>query len=491
MRDSCCLKIEDSPILRLNISIINSKALLNWTRIDAEHYQVEYLDFRKKFNHLNTAPLRELVVQKIMTGHTPPMKNQEYYGWPIKFIKTNNVRTNKIVWEFDDFLSEKGNKTIARTSLKNGDILVTIIGATYDVVGRTAMVDELLLPANINQNIVLIRIDPKKIGRHYVNLFLNSKYWRLCLWSMSRQTEQVNLNCTEVESIEIPIPSVSFQSEIASSVQLAHAEQEKSKSLYAEAEKILLSELGLLDWKPTEGNIDIKTSDEVRLFGRCDAEFFQPKYDELFERLWKFQIKELGDLVDYIKGIEPWTDEYTENDGVPFVRVSDVDIQGIERIEKKVSFRLADEYDGKYSPKKGDILFTKDGTIGICFVVNENIKAVLSSAFLRFQKKEEIESEYLALILNSIISKLQIERLSGGAIIAHLKPSDAMTLKIPILSPVIQSKISSLIISSHEARKHSKELLERAKRAVEVFIEENEERAIYFLNERDLKVSNS
>lgn len=146
-------------------------------------------------------------------------------------------------------------------------------------------------------------------------------------------------------------------------------------------------------------------------------------------------------------------------------------------IEKMVSLELAKSYNGKYSPKKDDLLFTKDGTIGISFVVNEDMTAVLSSAFLRLRKKKQIESEYLALILNSIICKLQIERLSGGAIIAHLKPSDAMTLKIPILSPAIQSKISSLIVSSHEARTRSKELLERSKRAVEVFIEEDEEGA--------------
>jgi len=106
------------------------------------------------------------------------------------------------------------------------------------------------------------------------------------------------------------------------------------------------------------------------------------------------------------------------------------------------------------------------------------MNVILSSAFLKFKKKADIESEYLALILNSIICKLQIERLSGGAIIAHLKPSDAMTLKVPILSPTIQSKISSLIISSHEALNKSKELLEKARRAVEVFIEKDEESAM-------------
>lgn len=163
------------------------------------------------------------------------------------------------------------------------------------------MIDKTLLPANINQNVALIRVNPSKVNPYYINVFLNSKYGKLCLHSMARQTEQVNLNCTEIENIPLPLPSPSFQSSIASLVQTAHFEREKSKSLYAEAEKILLDELGLTDWKPTEENIDIKTSEEVRLFGRCDAEFFQPKYDELFARLSKFEVEELGDIVDYTK----------------------------------------------------------------------------------------------------------------------------------------------------------------------------------------------
>lgn len=109
----------------------------------------------------------------------------------------------------------------------------------------------------------------------------------------------------DLENLFIPLPSPSFQSSIASLVQTAHSEREKSKSLYAEAEKILLDALDLSDWKPTEENIDIKTSEEVRLFGRCDAEFFQPKYDELFARLSKFEVEELGGVVDYTKGVEP------------------------------------------------------------------------------------------------------------------------------------------------------------------------------------------
>ena len=58
-----------------------------------------------------------------------------------------------------------------------------------------------------------------------------------------------------------------------------------------------------------------------------------------------------------------------------------------------------------------------------------------------------------------------------------------MELLIPILSLDIQSHISSRIIASHSAREQSKTLLERAKRAVEIFIEEDEASAEIFLNQ--------
>lgn len=75
------------------------------------------------------------------------------------------------------------------------------------------------------------------------------------------------------------------------------------------------------------------------------------------------------------------------------------------------------------------------------------------------------------LIFNSIISKLQIEQLSGGAIIAHLKPSDFEQFKIPLIKPLIQIQIAEKTQESHKLREESKELLGKAKRKVEEEIE--------------------
>lgn len=457
----------------LDISIVEVNQM-EW-RLDAEFYRPSYLERNTKILNSNFLYLSDLT-EKIDVWFVGSMVSEYTEDW-ILLLQTQNVSEFFLKLSNIKMINHDFHKKLKKSQVQKWNILIARSGSFWKA--SIYMEDAIINSSDI----IIVQADEDKINSFYLTAFINSEFWQNQLIRFASGGLQWHVNLAILESLKIPLPSSSFQSSIASLVQTAHTEREKSKSLYAEAEQILLSELGLADWKPTEANIDIKTSEDVRLFGRCDAEFFQPKYDELFERLTKFQIMELGDIVDYEKGVEPGAEEYIENDGIAFVRVSDVGIQGIERIEKRISFELASTYNGRHSPRKDDILFTKDGTIGISFVMNEDMDAVLSWAFLRFRKKEgiEIECEYLALVLNSLISKLQIERLSGGAIIAHLKPSDAMTFKIPILSVATQRKLAWLIISSHNAQKLSKELLERAKRAVEMFIEEDEERARVFL----------
>ncbi len=118
---------------------------------------------------------------------------------------------------------------------------------------------------------------------------LQSKGIRLQIERYGRGNNQLNLNNEGIEALKVPLPSPTFQSQIAELVQKAYTQRELSKSLYSEAEKILLDELKLTDWKPSEVNISEKMSEEVELFGRCDAEFFQPKYDEVLEKIKKYK----------------------------------------------------------------------------------------------------------------------------------------------------------------------------------------------------------
>jgi hypothetical protein len=78
--------------------------------------------------------------------------------------------------------------------------------------------------------------------------------------------------------------------------------------------------------------------------------------------------------------------------------------------------------------------------------------------------------------------KAQIERMSGGAIIAHLKPESAMRIKVPMLARARQDELANMVLKAFEMRKEAHDLLEKAKRAVEIFIEQDEASALSYLN---------
>ena len=95
---------------------------------------------------------------------------------------------------------------------------------------------------------------------------------------------------------------------------------------------------------------------------------------------------------------------------------------------------------------------------------------------------KQVLPEYLTLVLNSVIVQQQIYRDAGGSIINHWRPDQVKATLIPILKEDAQNEIKGLIQESFSNRKISRSLLEIAKCGVEMAIEENEEKAIEWIN---------
>lgn len=91
-------------------------------------------------------------------------------------------------------------------------------------------------------------------------------------------------------------------------------------------------------------------------------------------------------------------------------------------------------------------------------------------------------SDYLTLVLNSIVVQMQAERDAGGSVIQHWKPSEIENVVIPILNEKVQTTITEKVRESFALRKKSHRLLEHAKQTVEVAIEQGEDKAIKLLN---------
>ena len=118
-------------------------------RLDAEHYQKRFSINKKKLIRFGSTSLLQLLSQPVITGHTPSMEIESYYGGDIHFVKTDNLREFTISGEFSHYLSESGNEVIKKSSLEEGDLIITIIGATHKIIGRTALVHKENLPANL------------------------------------------------------------------------------------------------------------------------------------------------------------------------------------------------------------------------------------------------------------------------------------------------------------------------------------------------------
>ncbi|MBQ3658210.1 MAG: restriction endonuclease subunit S [Bacteroidales bacterium] len=224
------------------------------------------------------------------------------------------------------------------------------------------------------------------------------------------------------------------------------------------------------DWKPENQNVNVKTLKESFLSsGRLDAEYYQSKYDALFTQLSKYDCDTLNKIVNTKKSVEPGSDAYQDN-GIPFIRVSDVDKFGIS--EPKI-FLSSDDFDlQELRPKKDTILLSKDGSVGIAYKVEKDLDCITSGALLHLTVfNKDYNPDYLTLVLNSKIVKMQSERDANGAIIQHWKPSEIEQVIIPKLAKTIQDDISSKIQKSFALKAESKRLLEEAKLLVEREIE--------------------
>ena len=237
-------------------------------------------------------------------------------------------------------------------------------------------------------------------------------------------------------------------------------------------ESVLKSETGLSSRKSRHQLTFVKSHAEVKAVSRVDSEYFQPKYEEIVNAIkdhsdgWDH----LENLVSLQKGVEVGRDEYL-NEGIPFVRVSDLSRFGIS--EKKYISEELYQTLKKHQPKRGEILYTKDGTPGIAYCLNEKPQRMIpSSGVLRLKlKTDRISGNCLTVILNSFLVREQVNRDVSGSVILHWLPDQVKGAVVPILSESIQQEIEKKVSESFKLRTRSTHLLESATKAIELAVE--------------------
>lgn len=447
-------------VSEIKLSYIKSQTDI--LRLDSFYYSKEFLTDENLIAKHENKTLKELNATLLSFGAYSLNNFVEYKESGVPFIRGVNMKDGLLDFSDMIYIDEKAHKLLWKSEVKPNTVLLSMSGTIGDV---AFAFPEYSYPMNSNQDIAKITLNNTAITPYYLYVFLRSKYGQNFLIREARGSVQQHVFLSQMENIRLPLFSVDFQSKIEQIVKSAHTKLAESKSFYAEAEEVLLSELGLKDWQPKKESVSIKFFSDFVKSGRIDSEYYQPKYDELFEHLSNYNCVKLGNIVSIKKSVEPGSEAYIE-EGIPFIRVSDV--SKFEIAETTLHLSPKEFSLEALKPHKNTILFSKDGSIGIAYKCKEDMNVITSGALLHLDVcNENILPDYLTLVLNSMLTQLQAERDSNGAIIQHWKLEDIKKVVIPVLSMKTQSLIAKKIQKSFDLRKEGKELLEQAKRMVE------------------------
>lgn len=452
-------------------------------RLDSEFYSQANLrkeDAIKRLPHKALNQIADLIAGPFGSAITAAQYDA---ASRYRYIRATDVKSFFINDNSPVYVQESTFNAFPQFHLREGDILLTVVGMHF---GKSAIIYEADCPSIFSCKSTLIR--DAKVNPWYLLTYLSCAIGHGLIRRGQRGAAQPGINLSDIATVLVPILSNELQTQVEALIKHSRSLVIQSHSVYGAAEMLLLTTLGMAGYSPAEETINVKSlMDSFHLTGRIDAEYYQPKYEQIISRIKATTHAALSDLVSIVKSIEPGSDAYTEDEnGLPFLRVADYSKYGINSPQKclTASFVSANKAElDALMPKKNTILFSKDGSVGEAYCLREDANLVTSSAILHLTVRDPsvVLPDYLTLALNSILVKMQAERDAGGSVILHWRTNEISNVVVPLVAMATQQEIAELLKQSFELKAKSERVLDVARRVVEIAIEKDEKSALAFL----------
>lgn len=451
-------------------------------RFDADYFKKCFLQDEKILNDIGFARLKSFA--SIGGGKRLPL-GSTFSDVGVPYIRAEDVKGSFVEWDSSPKISENLHLLLHRYQAKHNDVLLTIVGNSIGDVGIVKFDTK----CNLTENCV--RVVSKDVLPEYLFCYLKSKFGQNTIERERVGTAQPKLAIERIREFKLPKASKAFQEKTKNILENSLQFKKESKQLYIKAEALLLESLGLENFSPSNKNTNIKSfKDSFQATSRLDAEYYQPKYEEINSHLKNHPngFLPLGDLAETIRGIFVSEELYQDEGKIAYIRGADISSNKLEK-DKLVYVDSFNDYNNKEKCQEGDIAFSLIGSVGTASIINKDLVGSLVSNNLGIIRVKDL-SKIQPLVLHLFLTHKRV----GGELFAQQEMRTAQPkisdknihgFPIPLIDPKTQSQISSLIQESFTLKSKSEKLLEVAKKAVEMAIEDSEEKAIKYLEKTD------
>jgi type I restriction enzyme S subunit len=458
----------------LEISEIRYSQIQQENRFDSEFYQKAYV---ANDAHLRRKAFLQISDNFYVTDGEHGSVIEQESG--IKYLTAENIKKGYVDIENVRYVNNEVDRRNARARVDVGDILISIKGT----LGAIGVAEDWLLPANMNRDVAILKpLDNKKLSA-VTALFLMSKYGILQSTRGGSGGVQQMITLERLRKFISPIFSSQLCLRLNTAFKKTLQLRGQSQILYTQAETLLLDKLGMTNFSPSAEAINIKSfKDSFAATGRLDAEYYQPKYED-YERtvyIHSAGFTTIGAEFDLVKETSQ-----REKSAYNYIEIGDVSVSdGAASFNHLTASALP--ANAKQEVRRGDLLISKvrPNRGAVAIIDFDCIDLIVSGAFTVLREKADsaFSNETLKVLLRTTMYRDWMLKFNIGTQYPVIRDDDILNLPIPCIADETQEEIAALVKESFSLKAECERLLDVAKRAVEIAIEQDESEGMAYID---------
>jgi type I restriction enzyme S subunit len=245
-------------------------------RLDAEHYQPEYLAQERATTKRRSVEL--YTVADVSDGNHLSIA-EEFSESGVRYVRGQDLSDFFISDADPIYIPEKIYRTLTRSHMLAGDVLVGIVGT----IGSVGLVTK--RHGNLTGNCKLAIIRAHALPAEYIAAYLTSRIGQNEIHRRIRGAVQMGLILPDLKTLPIVVPTDKEREKIVNLVKDAEASRERSRELIQDAENLLTDSVGLSTIDFSESLSYQRQFADLSAARRFGAEYFMPCKQRVLDAL--------------------------------------------------------------------------------------------------------------------------------------------------------------------------------------------------------------